>query len=338
MGFNWIYIGGNVMREAMYQQQREDHHAICQLCPHHCNISLGQVGRCRVRINVGGTLYTQNYGKVVSYAYDPIEKKPLYHFYPGSTIFSIGTFGCNLACDFCQNSELVYYQGETGEMTDKDLLALARQNHSIGIAYTYNEATIWYEYVLHVAKLAHQAGLKNILVTNGYINEEPLRELLPYIDAMNIDLKSMEDRFYQKICKGSLAPVLDTIALSSQYTHVEVTTLVIEGENSKLANMEAVAQEIASIDASIPLHLSRYHPAYKMKLPPTSLETLGQAVDLAKKYLDYVYVGNVRGADQNTYCKGCGNALVIRNHNSRVIGINDKKCTVCKSELKGFIL
>lgn len=330
--------GGNIMREAMYQQKEENNNVACLLCPHHCSVSLGNVGRCRARVNVDGTLYTKNYGKVISYAYDPIEKKPLYHFYPGSTIFSIGTFGCNFACDFCQNSELVYYNEEATEMSDEDVIVLARQQNSIGIAYTYNESTVWYEYVLHVAKLAHKAGLKNILVTNGYINLEPLRELLPYVDAMNIDLKSMEASFYKEICKGSLQPVLRTIEFSSQYTHIEVTTLVIEGENSTSSNIEAVAQKIASIDTSIPLHVSRYYPAYKMKLPPTTIDTLVQAVDIAKKYLDYVYMGNVLGADQNTYCKRCGNTLVIRNHNSSVVGIKNKKCNACKNEIKGLII
>ena len=291
-----------------------------------------------MRVNNDGTLYTKNYGKVISYAYDPIEKKPLYHFYPGSTIFSMGTFGCNFAGDFCQNSELVYCNQDVAQIADVDIIALARGQNSIGIAYTYNEATIWYEYVLHIAKLAHNIGLKNILVTNGYINPEPLRELLPYIDAMNIDLKSMENSFYNKICKGSLDPVLNTIELSSQYTHIEVTTLVIEGENSKSSNIEAVAQKIASINTAIPLHLSRYYPAYKMKLPSTSVATLTEAVDLSKKYLDYVYMGNVLGADQNTYCKICGNILIVRNPNSHVIGMKDKKCNVCKNTIKGVII
>lgn len=331
-------LGGNGMRAAMYQQKEESRKVRCLLCPHHCSISPGNVGRCRVRENVDGILYTKNYGKVISYAYDPIEKKPLYHFYPGSTIFSIGTFGCNLACDFCQNAELVYYDEETDEISDEYIIELARRKNSIGIAYTYNESTIWYEYVLHIAKLAHKAGLKNVLVTNGYINQEPLRELLPYIDAMNIDLKSMEPSFYQEICKGSLEPVLNTIALSSQSTHVEVTTLVIGGENSDLSNIEAVAQKIASIDPAIPLHLSRYHPAYKMKLPPTPLDMLVQAVEIAKKHLKYVYMGNVLGADQNTYCKSCGNPLIIRNHSIAVLGIKDKKCNACKNEIPNVVL
>lgn len=324
------------MREAMYQQKEANHNVRCLLCPHHCNISHGHAGRCRVRVNVDGTLYAKNYGKVISYAYDPIEKKPLYHFYPGSTIFSIGTFGCNLACDFCQNAELVYYEEEADEISDEDIIELARRKNSIGIAYTYNESTIWYEYVLHVAKLAHKAGLKNVLVTNGYINEEPLGELLPYVDAMNIDLKSMEASFYKDICKGSLEPVLNTIELSSKYTHIEVTTLVIEGKNSKCATIEAVAQKIASIDPSIPLHLSRYHPAYKMTLPPTPIDTLVQAVDISKEYLEYVYMGNVRGADQTTYCKICGNPLILRERNTRVVGIKDKKCNACKNVIQGF--
>ncbi len=205
-----------------------------------------------MRKNVEGKLISLNYGKHTSYAYDPIEKKPLYHFYPGKDIFSIGSFGCNLKCDFCQNWDIAHEESLTMEIEDKDILLLGKSKGSIGIAYTYNEPTISYEYILHMSKLAKRHGLKNVLISNGYINEEPLKELLPYIDGMNIDLKSFKDDFYKRICKGTLEPVLNTIKLAAQYTHVEITNLVIEGQNSSEEEIRNLSQWIASIDKEIP--------------------------------------------------------------------------------------
>ncbi|HAS74301.1 MAG TPA: AmmeMemoRadiSam system radical SAM enzyme [Clostridiales bacterium UBA8960] len=264
----------------------------CELCPHECVIQPNHFGRCHTRQNRDGQLIATNYGRVCSYAYDPIEKKPLLHYQSGSTIFSIGTFGCNLTCDFCQNHELVHFEGEIAPISDRVLLNLAQDQGSIGIAYTYNEPTVWFEYVLHMCKEAKAIGLKNILVTNGFINEEPMMELLPYIDAMNIDLKAMTSSYYQNICGGDLDPVLRTIERCARHTHVEITTLLIDGLNTSKDELEALCQWLSYINPEIPLHLNRYFPNYKMTLPKTRLETLTQARDIAGKYLKHVHVGN----------------------------------------------
>lgn len=321
------------MKEAKYYKKGDNNEVYCVLCPHYCKIADGDLGKCRVRKNKNGTLYTINYGKITSYNYDPIEKKPLYHFYPGSNIFSVGSFGCNLACDFCQNWQIVYDESLMMDISDDDIISLTKAKDSIGIAFTYNEPSIWYEYIFNLSKKVRDEGLKNIMVTNGYINEEPLRELLPYIDAMNIDLKSIENSFYKSFCQGSIEPVIRTIEIAYSLTHVEVTTLLIDGENSSLEEIERLAEKIANIDPSIPLHLSRYFPAYKMKTLPTSIETLRSARDIAKRYLDYVYVGNVWGVDNNSYCPKCNTKLVDRYENGQIVGIERGKCKKCQYKI-----
>lgn len=318
------------MKEAMYYKKGDEKQVYCLLCPHYCKISEGKVGKCRVRKNIDGTLYAINYGKVTSYAYDPMEKKPLYHFHPGSTIFSVGSFGCNLACEFCQNWEIVHKESLLMEISDEDIISLGKAKDSIGIAYTYNEPSIWFEYILDISKKMKEEGLKNILVTNGYINEEPLREILPYIDAMNIDLKSINDFFYKTLCRGSLEPVMRTIEIGSKSTHVEVTSLLIDGENTSLEEVEKLAEKIAKINPSIPLHLSRYFPAYKMKIMPTNIETLVKARNIAKRHLEYVYIGNAWGIDSNSYCPKCYNKLVERHLSGEIVGIEHGKCKKCQ--------
>lgn len=315
--------------ECMYYDKEKNNTVKCHLCPHNCTIKEGSIGICRVRKNIGGTLISLNYGKHTSYAYDPIEKKPLYHFYPGRDIFSIGSFGCNFGCDFCQNWEIAHEESLTMEMDDGDLLLLGQSKGSIGLAYTYNEPTISYEYIYHISKLAKKHGLKNVLITNGFISPEPLKEILPYIDAMNIDLKSMDYDFYREICKGRLEPVLNTIEIAKKHTHVEITTLIIEGENSKEEEMEALAQWIGNIDEATPLHISKYFPNYKMKLPETKYEVLVKAKEIAKKYLDYVYIGNVWGTDNNTYCPSCQHQIINRHGAAEIVGIKDGKCSKC---------
>ncbi|HSH36934.1 AmmeMemoRadiSam system radical SAM enzyme [Schnuerera sp.] len=319
--------------ECMYYEKKQNNIVKCHLCPHNCTIQDGNVGICKVRKNVNGTLISLNYGKITSYAYDPIEKKPLYHFYPGSEILSIGSFGCNLACSFCQNWEIAHEESLTMEIEDEDIILLGKARNSIGIAYTYNEPSISYEYVYHMAKLAKRQGLKNILVTNGYINEEPLKQLLPHIDAMNIDLKSISDDYYKRICKGRLAPVQRTIELASKATHVEITTLIVEDENSSDDEINRLAQWIGSIDKSIPLHLSKYFPAYKMKLPETTYDTLVRAKKICKNHLDHVYIGNVWGIDNNTYCPNCSSQLICRYGKGEIKGIKDGKCIKCGNNI-----
>lgn len=279
-------------KEAMYYEKMNNGRVKCFLCPHRCTIKDGYSGICGVRKNKNGILNTINYGKISSYAYDPIEKKPLRNFYPNTRIFSIGSFGCNLKCRFCQNWQISQQLPPTIEIPDKDILALAGEN-SIGIAYTYNEPTIWYEYVFHIAKKIREIGLKNVLVTNGYIEQEPLKELLPFIDALNIDLKSYDDEYYRELCGGNIGPILETIKMSAEKSHVEITTLIVEGENDSPEKMGSMAYWISQIDKNIPLHITRYFPAYKMNNPPTSLDILTELKEQADKYLKYVYLGNV---------------------------------------------
>ena len=226
------------MMEAMYYEKKSGNIVQCNLCPHKCTINNGDLGVCRVRKNIEGTLTSLNYGKITSCAYDPIEKKPLYHFYPGSNILSIGSFGCNFKCDFCQNWEIAHRKPWLTEMEDEDIILMAKSRGSIGIAYTYNEPIVSYEYVYHMCKLTKEHGLKNVLITNGYINPEPLQKLLPSIDAMNMDLKSIKEDYYKKYCKGRLEPVMKTIRMASKYTHVEITNLIVEGLNSTEEEIE----------------------------------------------------------------------------------------------------
>lgn len=322
------------MKEAKFYKQGEGNTVYCVLCPHYCKIKPDGIGKCRARKNIDGKLYSLNYGKVTSYGFDPIEKKPLYHFYPGSNIFSLGSYGCNLACDFCQNWEIVYDDSSLSmEMSVEDIIALAKAQDSIGIAYTYNEPSIYYEFMYDLAVAAKEHNLKNVIVTNGFINREPMEELLPYIDAMNIDLKSINESYYKTHCKGSLFPVLETIELCAKSTHIEITTMIIDDENSSIFDLERLAKKIASIDKNIPLHLSRYFPNYKMTLPPTKMETLILARDEARKYLDYVYIGNLWGVDNNTYCPNCYNQLIDRQMEKKITGIKDNNCSKCGKKI-----
>jgi pyruvate formate lyase activating enzyme len=261
-------------------------------------LSEGQVGLCRARMNKDGKIICENYGKLTSIAPDPIEKKPLYRFFPGKMILSVGSYGCNLRCPFCQNHEISMadddkvgtYQTPPDCLVDMALSMKDRNN--IGIAYTYNEPLISYEYVMDCSVLAREKGLKNVLVTNGYVCREPLNNLLPYIDAMNIDLKAFNEDFYRKI-GGDLETVKNTIAIAAKSCHVEVTTLVIPGENDSAEEIKSASRWIASIDENIPYHISAFYPRYKYSdKRPTSRKAVYDLVEEAKKYLKYVYPGN----------------------------------------------
>jgi len=282
------------MKEAYYYEKKENNFVQCHLCPHECKIKPGAVGLCRVRKNECGTLYSLNYGKISSYNFDPIEKKPLYHFYPGKTIFSIGTFGCNFNCDFCQNYTIAQQNPATLNISTEQIMdAVKSREDNIGIAYTYNEPTIFYEFMLDTAKEANKAGYKNVVVTNGFINKKPLEELLQYVDAMNIDLKAFNNKFYESICRGKRLPVMETIRRSYGKTHIEITLLLIDDENTDEKELNEMFKWIADIDKNIPLHISRYFPANRMANSPTKIVTIRKAKSIAKKYLNYVYIGNV---------------------------------------------
>jgi len=267
----------------------------CLLCPNFCLLKKDQIGRCGVRQNQNGRLYSLIYGEATSIALDPIEKKPLYHFHPGNSILSLGTKGCNLKCPWCQNWSISQdLSCRTEKITPEETVAKAKELNSFGIAYTYNEPFIWYEFVYDTARLAHQEGLKNVLVTNGYVNQKPLEEIIGFIDAMNIDVKSMEESFYQKYCQAKLKPVLNAAEFSAKRCHIEITNLIIPTLNDKESDFQKLTDWIAQkLGKDTPLHFSRYFPAYKTDIPPTPVETLKRAQAQALKKLSYVYPGNV---------------------------------------------
>jgi len=282
---------------AKYYNKLEDLKVRCYLCPHNCVISNGKLGVCKVRKNIEGDLYSLNYGKITALALDPIEKKPLYNFKPGANILSVGTFGCNFKCSFCQNWEIAHQKPEVYNITPESLVSKAKElkcNKNIGIAYTYNEPSIWYEFVYDTARLAKKEGLSNVLVTNGFISKEAVTDILPFIDAMNIDIKAYTASFYNDICKGTLEDVKATVELVHNYCHVEITTLVIPTLNDALAEISDMSRWISSLSPKIPLHLSRYFPNYNMKnIPPTPKEVLVKCREEALGYLENVYLGNV---------------------------------------------
>lgn len=269
----------------------------CTLCFHHCQLDEGQTGFCRARAGRGDKIVPLNYGRLTSLALDPIEKKPLRRFHPGSQILSVGSFGCNLRCPFCQNASIAQVGSEapTRNVTPEELTNLARElvpHGNIGVAYTYNEPLVGYEYVRDCAEHIHQAGLLNVLVSNGTIEEKPWRELLPLIDAANIDLKGFNDSWYRSL-SGDLATVKRNITIAAEHCHVEVTTLIIPGSNDSPAEMQAEAKWLAAINPDIPLHISRFFPRHHMtNHPPTPVDTIYHLADIAREHLHYVYTGN----------------------------------------------
>lgn len=306
----------------------------CRLCPHHCRISEGKAGLCRTRSNLSGSLFSLNYAECTSCALDPIEKKPLYHFFPGSSILSIGTWGCNLSCDFCQNWQIAHAKPEAFNLSPQKASNLVeRQGEDcIGLAFTYSEPTVWFEYVMDIASLCHGKGFKTVLVTNGFVEAEPLDELCTVIDAMNIDVKAFTERFYRDICSGRLADVLNTVERAAGKCHIEITTLLIPGKNDSPAEIENLCRWLSGIDPNIPLHLSRYFPQYKMDLPATPPETMRRAQMQAREFLQYVYIGNMAGDGSNTYCPNCGELVVDRERRSHRLSA-DKLCTTCNTRI-----
>jgi pyruvate formate lyase activating enzyme len=290
-----------MLKEALFYETRSDEGSVqCRLCPHSCRIEKDGTGICGVRKNIDGVLCAMTYDRISSLSLDPIEKKPLRRFHPGSRILSVGSVGCNMKCPFCQNHSISRCSMEEVEMIVMNSSKLVEQAISlksqgnIGIAFTYNEPTVWYEYVYDTAKLAKEYGLYNVLVTNGYISKEPLERLLPFIDAMNIDLKSYDGTFYRETLHGGLEEVKAAILQSAAKCHVEVTTLVLPGVNDSREEITRIASFLSSISRKIPLHLSRFFPRFEWKdRSPTSIDTLYELALVAECYLDHVYVGNV---------------------------------------------
>lgn len=271
--------------------------AVCPICPHLCALEEGQTGICQARKNSKGVVVSINYGKITSIGLDPIEKKPLARFMPGSQILSVGSFGCNLSCPFCQNYTIASSNDEISvrAVSPEELVNMAVgmiQDGNIGIAYTYNEPLIGYEYVSDCARLVRQRNLKNVLVTNGYVNPKPLEELLPFIDAMNIDLKAFTQEFYSKL-GGRLEPVKKSIVTAAKTCHVEVTTLIIPGENDSEEEMQALSGWLAGLDPDIPLHISRFFPRHIYgDRSPTPVSTIIRLAEVASNKLNHVYTGN----------------------------------------------
>ena len=330
------------MKEAAFHT-KENGHTRCSLCPHNCIVAEGKRGICRVRKNVNNTLISENYGLICSLNFDPIEKKPLYHFHPGSIILSAGSLGCNLHCKFCQNWEIsqtgIEEFGNLRTASPEELInkALSRDNN-IGIAYTYNEPTVWFEFMLETAKLAQKEGLKNVMVTNGFINPEPLEELFPYMDAFSVDLKAFNEKFYKTITASRLEPVLNALkVIRKSGRHLEITNLVITNTNDDKKDFAEMIDWIAgNLGKETVLHISRYFPMFKMDQEATSHAKLKTLYEIAAEKLDYVYLGNLRsGEGQNTFCPGCKTEVIERlGYDTRIIGLDaDGRCRKCRQQV-----
>ena len=318
----------------------------CELCPKLCLIEPGQSGECRVRINIDGVLRSVVYGYPCSIHIDPIEKKPLFHFLPGTGILSIATVGCNLHCTNCQNWEISQANPEDESISayvcpPEKLVALTRQNNCLSLAYTYTDPVVYYEYTYDSAKLARQANIRNVLVTAGYINAEPWKRLLQYVDAANIDLKSISDDFYRRICSATLKPVQNALVLAkASGILVEVTNLVIPTLNDEPEHIRELARWIkVNLGGETPLHFSGFYPRYKMlNLPPTCMKTLETAREIAiSEGLDYVYIGNIASRQgQNTYCPGCKKLLIERSGYTILQNRLEKGCCPdCEKKIYG---
>ena len=334
------------MKEALLYEKLENKSVHCHLCAHQCKIAEQEFGLCGVRQNMDGVLYSHVYGRPCAMHIDPIEKKPLYHFLPGSSAFSVATVGCNFRCGFCQNWEISQAKISNdanlrgAEVLPEEIVRAALENKCKSISYTYTEPTIFFEYAYDTAKLARAKGLYNNFVTNGYMSRECLEMVKPYLDAANVDLKFFKDSPYRKICGASLAPVLESIKLMKQLgIWVEVTTLVVTGENDSEEELGGIAKFLAGVDRDLPWHISRFHPDYqftdRLATPETTLkkaEEIGRAVGL-----NYIYIGNVHGWGNDTYCHHCKKLLIKREVFS-VLEYNIKKgkCAFCGTVIPGI--
>jgi len=339
-----IRASGLSMHEAMYYEKLADRKVQCKLCPALCVLADGERGGCAVRMNLDGTLRTLVYGRLVAVHDDPIEKKPLYHFIPASRAFSIATVGCNLGCVFCQNWRISQGMPEEGRhmtATPEQVVAAARKWGCDSIAYTYTEPTVFYEFMLDCARLARKEGLRNVWITCGYINPEPLRELCRVMDAANVDLKGFSEEFYREYCNASLEPVLTTLRIAKEEgLWVEITNLVIPGANDDPKMIRDMCKWIiANLGPDVPLHFSRFHPDYRLlHKPPTPPATLEMAARIAKEEgMRYVYIGNLlTQSGDDTCCPQCG-ALLLERRLSDVLrnNLEDGRCPNCGAEIPG---
>lgn len=334
-----------MIKEAMLYHPLEGKKVSCYLCHHNCQIVPGKLGTCRVRENREGKLFTRVYGDVIAAHVDPIEKKPLYHFLPGSTSFSIATVGCNFRCPFCQNwqiSQAARRKNHVGfgqEYSPQDIVFSAKKHRCQSISYTYTEPTIYFEYAYDTAVLAKQEGLANVFVTNGYMRPEALETIQPYLDACNVDLKAFREEFYQDMCGAHLQPVLDSIRLMKELNiWVEITTLVIPGVNDDESELTHIARFIKDIDPDIPWHISRFHPDYDYAdSEPTPVEILRLAHSIGEKEgLRYIYIGNVLGESEGTFCPNCRKLLIPRQGFSiSETKVQNGRCPFCGTNIAG---
>ncbi len=330
---------------AKWWHKNNNNKIVCTLCPRYCELSEGQKGFCYVRENIDGVLYSTGYGKPTGFAVDPIEKKPLFHFYPGSKILSFGTAGCNLGCKFCQNwhtSKAKIDETYSVNATARDVIEIAKKYNSKSIAFTYNDPTIFGEFVIDVSKLARKEGIKTVMVTAGYICKEARKEIYEYIDAANVDLKAFTDEFYHKYTYSHLSDILDTLLWLKNETSVwiELTTLLIKGLNDSNEEIAKMCDwVIENLGNSVPHHFTAFHPAFKMTdIEKTSPEILFSARNLAlKKGIKYVYCGNISDEESSiTYCPGCGKSLIRRGwHSVYTNNIIEGKCKYCNIKIEG---
>ena len=334
------------MKEALLYEKLARGAVRCRLCPHQCTIDESRRGLCGVRENRDGVLYSLVYGKVAARGIDPIEKKPLFHFYSGSLSYSIATVGCNFRCKNCQNFDISQMPADNKRIVGEDALpheivAAARHYGCKSIAYTYSEPTIFFEYAYDIARLAHKERICNVFVSNGYITEEAIRTIAPYVDAINVDLKGLSEDLYLKNCGGHIQPVIDAIKLYKGLgVWVVVTTLVIPTLNDSEDDFRGIAEFIKSVGVDVPWHISQFHPTYKLtNLPPTPVTSLREARDIGLDVgLRYVYEGNVPGeGGESTYCYQCGE-LLIRRYGFRILenNLRDSKCPYCGAVIDGI--
>ena len=332
------------MKEASYYTKINSNKVECSLCHHQCKIGLNQTGICKVRKNIDGILYSLVYEKPIAQSIDPIEKKPLFHFQPGTNSYSIATVGCNFKCLHCQNydiSQLTYDIPETASVSADQIVENAINTKCKSISYTYTEPTIFYEYAYDISIIAHKKGLKNIFVTNGYISKKPLHDISDYLDAANIDLKSINPDFYKNVCKADLKHVLDMIKIYYELgIWIEITTLIIPGYNDDENELIQIAEFIKSIALDIPWHVSAFHPDYKLSDGQrTSFSIMKNAFEIGKETgLKYVYQGNI-GQGENTFCPNCNNLLINRSFlRSSENKIKNGKCPSCDTVINGVEL
>lgn len=328
------------------EKKEDDDRVRCLVCPHLCLISPGGRGICGVRENRDGEISLVTYGIISGYALDPIEKKPLYHFFPGTSILSVGSYGCNMKCDFCQNyniSQHIETEGLKVLSPDKLVSQAVKAHSNTGIAYTYNEPVIWHEYVTDCARLAAAEGLHHVMVTNGYVNPLPLAELINVIDAFNVDLKGFSNEFYRQYAGATLKPVLEAIkTIASSGRHLEITALILPGLNDSHDEMRREAEWIAeNAGSKVPLHLSRYFPVYKRSNPPTPPETILRLKEIAEEYLSFVYTGNMSGSEagSDTICPSCHSVVIKRSgYNTKLLGLTDEgRCSKCNEEITKWV-